>query len=106
MKKIISDEITKVLYKILLAENLARKKFISSFLLGIIDSRKTQFHEVALHIRSTAKVESVERTIQSFFKDYKFDYQQVCMLIILFLRRGKVSLSINRTDRTADAVGL
>lgn len=47
---------------------------------------------------SAAKVESVERTIQSFFKDYEFDYRQVCVLLVLFLRRGKISLSIDRTE--------
>lgn len=98
MNKIINDEVTELLNKIPLAENLARKKFISSFLLGIINSRKVQFQEVALHIPSKAKVESVERTIQSFFKDYEFDYQQVCALLILFLPRGKISLSIDRTE--------
>lgn len=98
MKKIIRDEVIKLLHKIPLAKNLARKKFISSFLLGLIDSRKVQFQEVALHIESAAKVESVERTIQSFFKEYEFDYQQVCALLVLFLPRGKVSLSIDRTE--------
>lgn len=98
MNKIISDQITKLLYKIPLAENLARKKFISSFLLGIIDSRKIQFQEVALHMPSTAKVESVERTIQSFFKEFEFDYRQVCALLVMFLKRGKISLSIDRTE--------
>ena len=105
MKRIINDQVTNLLYKIPLAKNLARKKFISSFLLGIIDSRKIQFQEVAIHMQSTAKVDSVERTIQSFFKDYEFDYQQVCLLLVIFLQRGKISLSIDRTDRTADAVG-
>lgn len=47
---------------------------------------------------STAKVESVERTIQSFFKDYEFDYRQVCVVLVLFLKRGKISLSIDRTE--------
>lgn len=98
MKRIISDEVTKLLYKIPLAKNLARKKFISSFLMGILDSRKIQFEEVALHMASTAKVESVERNIQSFFKEYEFDYQQVCVLLVMFLKRGKVSLSIDRTE--------
>lgn len=98
MKKIIRDEIIKILDKIPLAKNLARRKFISSFILGIIDSRKVQFKEVALHIESEAKVESVERTIQSFFKDYEFDYEQVCLLLSLFLPRGKLSLSIDRTE--------
>lgn len=98
MKRIISDEVTKLLHKIPLAQNLARKKFISSFLMGILDSRKIQFQEVALHMESTAKVESVERNIQSFFKEYEFDYQQVCVLLSLFLKQGKVSLSIDRTE--------
>lgn len=40
MKKIIRDEVIKLLQKTPLATNLARKKFISSFLLGIIDSEK------------------------------------------------------------------
>lgn len=98
MKKIIRDEVIKLLQKIPLATNLARKKFISSFLLGIIDSEKVQFREVALHIESDAKMESIERNIQSFFKDYEFDYDQVCLLLVLFLPRGKLSLSIDRTE--------
>jgi Transposase DDE domain len=98
MKRIIRDEIIKLFAKIPLANNLARKKFISSFLLGIIDSRKVQFREVALHIESGAKVESVERTIQSFFKDYEFDYDQVCLLLVMFLPKGKLTLSIDRTE--------
>lgn len=31
-----------------LAKNLARKKFISSFTLGLIDSKKVQFQEIAI----------------------------------------------------------
>lgn len=98
MKQIIRDEVIKLLDKIPLAKNLARKKFISSFILGLIDSRKVQFNEVAIHIKSSAKLESVERTIQSFFKEYDFDYEQVCMLLVLFFSKGKLSLSIDRTE--------
>lgn len=98
MKKIIRDEIIKLFAKIPLATNLARKKFISSFLLGIIDSRKVQFNEIALHIESDAKTESIERTIQSFFKDYEFDFDQVCLLLIMFLPKGELTLSIDRTE--------
>ena len=86
MKQIIKDEIIKLLGKIPLAKNLARKKFISSFILGLLDSKKVQFQEIALHIESEAQLESVERNIQSFFKDYDFDYQQVCLLLSLFLK--------------------
>ena len=98
MKKIITSEVTKLLDIIPLSKNLARKKFISSFLLGLIDSRKVQFQEVALHIESAAKLASVERNIQSFFKEVSFDYEQVCLLLMMFLSRGKVSLSIDRTE--------
>jgi hypothetical protein len=98
MKKIIKSEITKILDKVPLAKNLARKKFISDFTLGLIESRKVQFQEVALHIESEAKTESVERKIQAFFKEYEFDYEQVCMLLTLFLPRKKVNLSIDRTE--------
>ncbi len=98
MKKIIKDKVIKLLGKIPLAKNLARKKFISSFLLGLIDSKKVQFKEIALHIESEAKPESIERSIQSFFKDYDFDYERVCLLLVLFLPKGKLSLSIDRTE--------
>ncbi len=36
MKRIIKDKVTEMLHKFPLAQNLARKKFISSFLLGMI----------------------------------------------------------------------
>lgn len=98
MKRIIKDKVIELLGKIPLAKNLARKKFISSFLLGLIDSRKVQFKEVAIHIESDAKHESVERNIQSFFKDYEFDYEQVCLLLLMFLPKGSLSLSIDRTE--------
>ncbi|MFN4145319.1 MAG: IS4 family transposase [Runella sp.] len=98
MKSIIRNKFIELLDKIPLAKNLARKKFISSFILGLIDSRKVQFNEIAIHIESTAKLESVERNIQSFFKDYDFDYQQVCLLLLMFLPKGKLSLSIDRTE--------
>ena len=61
--------------------NLARKKFMVDFLLALIDSKKVQFREIALHMQTGAKLDSRERQIQAFFKDYKFDYLQVCIHI-------------------------
>ena len=63
MKRIIKDKVTEMLHKFPLAKNLARKKFISNFLLGMIDSKKVQFGEIALHIESDSKPESIERQI-------------------------------------------
>ena len=73
MKQIIKDEIIKLLGIVPLAKNLARKKFISSLILGLIDSKKVRFQEIAIHVEWDAKFESIERNIQSFFKGYDFD---------------------------------
>ena len=98
MKEIINAKVIEIFNIVPLATNLARKKFISAFLLGLIDSRKVQFKEIALHMSSTAKDESVERKIQSFFKDFIFDYDKVCLLLLLFLPKGKLDLCIDRTE--------
>ena len=58
-----------------------------------------QFQGIALRIESGAKLDLVERNIQSFFKHYDFDYQQVCLLLLLFLPKGKLTLPIDRTER-------
>jgi hypothetical protein len=98
MKNIIKDKVIELLDEVPLVSNLARKKFVASFLLGLIDSRKVQFEEIALHVKSEAKHESTVRQIQAFFKDYEFDYQQVCILLSMFLPKGKLYLSIDRTE--------
>ncbi|MEA5261069.1 IS4 family transposase [Arcicella aquatica] len=98
MKNIIGIKIKDLFSKIPLAKNLARQKFISDFTLGVIKSRNVQFKEVGLHFTTDSKVESNERRIQAFFKDFNFDYQQVAILLIMFLPKGKLSLSIDRTE--------
>ena len=98
MKDIIGSKIKNLFSKIPLAKNLARQTFISEFTLGVIKSRNVQFKEVGLHFTTDAKVESTERRIQAFFKDFDFDYQQVAILLIMFLPKGKLSLSIDRTE--------
>jgi hypothetical protein len=59
MQNIIKDKVIKILDKVPLAKNLARKKFISNFLLGLINSRKVQFEEISLHIESGSKPQSI-----------------------------------------------
>lgn len=98
MKEIINAQVINILNIVPLAENLARKKFISAFLLGLIDSRKVQFKEIALHIESKAKLESIERNIQSFFKEFLFDFDKVSLLLLLFLTKGKLDLCVDRTE--------
>jgi hypothetical protein len=98
MNYIIKNKVIQLLDKMPLAKNLARKKFISSFLPALIESRKVQFKEIAMHIVTQAKTTSIERTIQSFFKDDEFDYAQVCAWLLMFLPPGKLMLSIDRTE--------
>jgi len=40
MKEIIKAQVIEIFSKVPLIDNLARKKFFTSFLLGLIDSRK------------------------------------------------------------------
>jgi hypothetical protein len=98
MKETIKAQVINILNIVPLAANLARKKFIAAFLLGLIDSRKVQFKEIAMHIDSEAKLESIERKVQSFFKEFTFDYDKVCLLLLMFLPKGKVDLCIDRTE--------
>lgn len=98
MKKIIRDKITEIFDKIPLASHLSRKKFMGDFLMGLIASRKVQFQEIAQHIESEAEVSSVERRIQGFFKDFEIDYEKVCLLLLMLLPKGKLHLSIDRTE--------
>ncbi|WP_147921132.1 IS4 family transposase [Pontibacter qinzhouensis] len=99
MKKFFSTKIKEIFDKVELVSNLARKKFIFSFVLGLIKSRKVQFCEVAEHLNDKAKKECNEVRIQDFFRQAKLNYEQVAMLLCLFLpRKGKVRLSIDRTE--------
>ncbi|MDJ1471461.1 hypothetical protein [Xanthocytophaga flava] len=67
MKTIIGEQVIEILDTVPLAKNLACKIFISSFVLGWIESRKVQFREVDLHMESKSKVDSAQRRIQAFF---------------------------------------
>lgn len=79
--------------------NLARKKFISLFVDGLIRSRDVQFQEVAAHMRTAVQSSSNHRRIQDFFANYELDYFQIAILLYCLLPRwGKLILSIDRTN--------
>lgn len=99
MKTRFDSKIKEVFDKVKLVENLARQKFVWSFLLGLIQSRKVQFCEIAPHLNDQAQNISNEVRIQDFFRQVKLDYEQVALLLCLFLnRKGKVRLCIDRTE--------
>lgn len=79
--------------------NLARKKFMSLFVAGLIQSRDVQFGEVAAHMPTETKTDSNHRRIQDFFATYELDYVQMAVLLYCVLpRKGKLYLSIDRTN--------
>jgi hypothetical protein len=91
-------QVTKLFSICKLAKNAARQKFIVEILLALLESKKVQLHEISLHIDSEAKEDSTERRLQSFFKDFSFDYDMVAFLLSSFLPKGKLSLCIDRTE--------
>ena len=99
MKQSFEREITRVLGKVPIVKNLARRKFIFQFVVGLIKSRNVQFHRVAQHLNDQAKLTSNEVRIQDFFREVDLDYQFVALLLVSLLpAKGKLRLCIDRTE--------
>lgn len=99
MKTNFSDKVREVFAKVKIVQNLARQKFVFSFVLGLIKSRKVQFCEIAQHLNDEARDICNEVRIQDFFRQVELDYEQVALLMCLFLnRKEKVRLCIDRTE--------
>jgi hypothetical protein len=64
MKQSLIDEITNVLQKVPIVENLARKKFVSQYIIALVKRRNVQFCEVAQHLNESVKLASNETRIQ------------------------------------------
>lgn len=79
--------------------NLARKKFITLFVEGLIQGRSVQFVEVANHMSTKAQTASNIRRIQDFMANYALDYEQMALLLYCFLpAKGEITLAIDRTS--------
>lgn len=99
MKKYCNGEITSIFEKIPIVENLARKKFVILFVLAMIKTRAVQFQEIAQSLNDKAKATSNEVRIQDFFREVELNYEQVALLLAMFLpHRGKFTLCIDRTE--------
>ena len=61
--------------------NLARKKFMTLFVEGLIRGRSVQFVEIANHMSTKVKTESNLRRIQDFIANYELDYEQIALLL-------------------------
>ena len=99
MKQSLTAEVTEILSKVPIVKNLARKKFISQFTLGLIQSRNVQFCQVAQHLNDEAKIACNEVRIQDFFREVELDYHCVAMLLLSLLPKDKkLRLCIDRTE--------
>jgi predicted amino acid-binding ACT domain protein len=99
MKQSLVEQVSKVLAKVPIVENLARRKFICLFVLGLIKSRNVQFCEIAQHFNDEAKLSSNEVRIQDFFREVDIDYFFVAALLVSLLpAKGKLRLCIDRTE--------
>ncbi len=99
MKQYCCAEVTAILDKIPIVKNLARKKFIVLSVLAMIKPRSVQFCELAQELNEEVKASSNEVRIQDFFREVSLDYQQVALLLSMFLpKRGKVTICMDRTE--------
>lgn len=99
MKTSFSDKVREIFSKVKIVKHLSRQKFMFSFVLGLIKSRQVQFCEVAQHLNDEAKDICNEVRIQDFFRQVALDYEQIALLLCLFLKPGaKVRLCIDRTE--------
>jgi hypothetical protein len=99
MKQSLINEISIELGKVPIVKNLARKKFIGQFILGLIKSRNVQFCEIAPHLNEQAKLSSNEVRIQDFFREVELDYFFVAALLVSLLpAKQKVRLCLDRTE--------
>ncbi len=98
MKDILTNKIKETLDKVEIVKNLSRKKFLWQFIKSLISVRNVQFSEIATVLNDEVQVSSNERRIQSFFEKVKLNYEALSVLLYLFLPKGKVTLSIDRTD--------
>jgi hypothetical protein len=98
MDKSIKTKIEKIISKIAIVSNLARKKCLISFILSIIKMRKVQLSELATQFNDEVEDESNERRLSHFLSSAEMDYEQLAILFTLFLPKGKVCLSMDRTE--------
>lgn len=80
--------------------NLARRKFILQFVIGIILSKSVNFSAIAEYFSPDAELKSHIRRMERFFAEYDLDYVQIAILLMCFLPAGKLHLSLDRTNWT------
>ena len=78
--------------------NAARQDFMSHYMIGIIQSRSVHSTNIAAHMNTSVKIDSDVRRIERFLESYQLDYETVALLIAFCLPKGKVKISMDRTE--------
>lgn len=99
MKQSLKGEITSVLHSAKIIDNLARKTFVSLFILALIQQRKVQFCELATVLNDEVKTASNQNRIEDFFREVDINCQAVAALMLALLpKKAKLRLTIDRTE--------
>ncbi len=99
MKQSLKSEITSILHSAPIVDNLARKTFVSLFILALIQLRKVQFCELATVFNDEAKIASNQNRIEDFFREVDIDFQTVARIMVSLLpKKSKLRLTIDRTE--------
>ncbi len=78
--------------------NLARKKFMLNFAIGIILSKNVHVSDVVIHFDPDTQLASHIRKAERFFNQYQLDYIQLAILLLCFLPPGRLHIAIDRTN--------
>lgn len=99
MKQSLKCEITSILHSAPIVDNLARKTFVSLFILALIKQRKVQFCELATVLNDDAKIASNQNRIEDFFREVDINVQALARLMLALLpKKAKLRLTIDRTE--------
>ena len=94
----VRDKVKKILDQTGLVRNLSRQKFVVNYVQALVERGSVQSQEVAKSLSRTATDASNQRRIERFFAQVRFEPQAVVMLLVLFLPKGKLHLSLDRTE--------
>lgn len=78
--------------------HLSRKKFISAFVMGMLETKSVKFQDIAEVLNDEAKVASNHRRIQTFFAQYELEYLAYARLLMGFVPHRLLDISIDRTN--------
>lgn len=82
-----------------MVRNLARQKFVSQFIITLVNSRNVQFCEVAQQLNDAVKLASNETRIQDFFRETDLNYLILVQLLLdLLPRQDKLRLCLDRIE--------